>query len=295
MSEIQILTAAIAVLSVSLVGALFYLSKKLSNQKQNQATPTVPIQNVPEARDVVIKAQEEALKIKKEVQDEAQIIRQKLFEEEKAITAKQEAVTRKLEEIETKEQHLLASQRGVSKKLEDIEHLRQDQIKKLETVAGVTKDEARKQILLQLERSLQDELGKRVRDAEDAAREKADLKAKEILVEAMQHAGTDYVAEYTTSIVKLPDEEMKGRIIGREGRNIKAYEMATGVSVDLDETPGQLRISCFDPVRREIARVSLERLIADGRIQPAKIEEIVSKTQKDVEKLVHEADRKSVV
>jgi len=180
-----------------------------------------------------------------------------------------------------------AESRGLSQ--EDIERLRQDQIKKLESVASLTKDEARRQILSSLEQSLQDELGRKVREAEDAARAKADLKAKEILVEAMQHAGTDYVAEYTTSVVKLPDDEMKGRIIGREGRNIKSYEMATGVSVDMDETPGQLRISCFDPVRREIARVSLEHLIADGRIQPAKIEEIVAKTQKDIEKIIHEA------
>ena len=210
----------------------------------------VSVDNVPEAKALVLKAQEEAFKIKKEAAEEAQRIRLKIFEEEKTITTRQEAVTKRLEELEAKEQHLITSQRGVSKKLEDIEHLRQEQIKKLETVASLTKDDARRQILTALEKSLQDELGRKISETEEVAKEKASVRAKEILVEAMQHAGTDYVAEYTTSVVKLPDEEMKGRIIGREGRNIKAYEQATGVSVDLDETPGQLRISCFDPVRR---------------------------------------------
>jgi ribonuclease Y len=285
--------AALAVTPVLTVGILYWLlSKKFSQPTvlNETAKPVVvSVDNVPEAKALVLKAQEEAFKIKKEAAEEAQRIRLKIFEEEKTITTRQEAVTKRLEELEAKEQHLITSQRGVSKKLEDIEHLRQEQIKKLETVASLTKDDARRQILTALEKSLQDELGRKIRETEEVAKEKASVRAKEILVEAMQHAGTDYVAEYTTSVVKLPDEEMKGRIIGREGRNIKAYEQATGVSVDLDETPGQLRISCFDPVRREIARLSLEHLIIDGRIQPAKIEEIVAKTRKDVEKIMQEA------
>ena len=276
------------------IGVLYWLlSKKFTSSETPSKSVDLgrgaSVESATQSKELVLKAQEEAFKIKKEAEEFAQTLRQNNFEEEKAITSKQESINKKLEELESKEQRLMATQRGVSRKLEELDTLRQEQVKKLESVASITKDEARRQILSTLEKSLQDEMGRKVRESEETAKVIASTKAKELLVEAMQHAGTDYVAEYTTSIVKLPDEEMKGRIIGREGRNIRAYEAATGVSVDLDETPGQLRISCFDPVRREVARLSLERLIADGRIQPVKIEEVVAKTQKDIEKIMLEA------
>ena len=136
------------------------------------------------------------------------------------------------------------------------------------------------------------EVGKRIKQAEEEIRESADLKAREILVDVMRYGATDYVPEYTTSIIKLADPDMKGRIIGKEGRNIKAFEQVTGVNVDLDETPGEIRISSFDPVRREIARISLEKLLLDGRIQPAKIEEIVAKTTQDLDQLMYKEGEK---
>ncbi|MCX6784229.1 MAG: ribonuclease Y [candidate division WWE3 bacterium] len=296
MTPLLLIAAMIAAAVLSAVIIYLLLSKKLATKESGQATQPLsapqPSANAPlsvNARDIVLSAQEEAFKVKRNAEEEASKIRQKLFEDEKRISGKQEEITKKLEGLEEKEQNLISSQRGVNKKLEEIERLRQEQITKLESVAGTTREEARRHIISTLESSLTDELGRKIRESEDTFRTESKAKAQQILVEAMQHASTDYVAEYTTSVVKLPDEEMKGRIIGREGRNIKAFEQQTGVNIDLDETPGQLRISCFDPVRREVARLSLERLMADGRIQPAKIEEIVLKTQKEIEKIMLEA------
>src|SRR3989344_1685085 len=144
------------------------------------------------------------------------------------------------------------------------------------------KDEA-----LKIKNRMQEEIAKRLREAEENAREDADKKAREILVDAMKHGATDYVAEYTISTVKLPDEEMKGRIIGKEGRNIRTFEQVTGVDVDLDEAGG-IKLSSFDPVRREVARVALERLTKDGRIQPGRIEELVSEVRRDIERIMLE-------
>jgi ribonuclease Y len=166
--------------------------------------------------------------------------------------------------------------------------LRREQIENLEKVATLTKDEAQKQILKELEESLKDEIARKIRQAEEVIKERSDERARDILISTMQQAATDYVAEYTVSTVKLPDEEMKGRIIGKEGRNIKSLEKATGVDFDLDAEPDEVRISSFDAFRREVARIALERLIADGRIQPSRIEETVKKVQKELDTTLRE-------
>ena len=155
-------------------------------------------------------------------------------------------------------------------------------------MASLTKEEARSQILDETEKRLKDEVARRIRQTEEEIKEKSDEKTRDILISAIQQAGTDYVAEYTVSKVKLPDEDMKGRIIGKEGRNIRAFEQATGVDVEVDETPGEVRLSSFDGVRREVARQALEKLIRDGRIQPARIEEVVAKVRKNLEATMKE-------
>lgn len=161
----------------------------------------------------------------------------------------------------------------------------------LEKAAGMTRDEAREKLLEEIDRELASEKAKRIRQMEETLKLEADEKAREILVDAMRHGATDYVAEYTISTVRLPDEEIKGRIIGREGRNIKAFEQATGVEIDLDET-NDIRLSSFDPIRREIARRSLEQLIKDGRIQPNRIEEVVEQTRKKLEDFLLEEGKR---
>jgi ribonucrease Y len=195
--------------------------------------------------------------------------------------------------LEEREKTIAEKQKQVEQRLEAAEKLRKDLVEKLERASGMNKDEASKILLEQLDKDLAGEISKRVKQAEDEIKLQADEKAKQILADTMAHGVTDYVAEFTTSQVKLPDEEMKGRIIGKEGRNIKAFEQATGVDVLMDDDlTNVLTISSFDSVRREIAKVSLERLMADGRIQPQRIEEIVAKTEEDIEKIMCQTGEK---
>lgn len=179
----------------------------------------------------------------------------------------------------------------VLRKIEEAEKVKKEYQEKLEKASGLTRDEAKKELLSELDKELAQETSKRIRQAEENIRAKQDELSRQILVEAMRHGATDYVAEYTVSSVRLPDEEMKGRVIGREGRNIRAFERATGVEIELDET-NDIRLSSFDPIRREVARRSLEALIKDGRIQPDRIEEVVSRTKKQMERVLAEEGEK---
>jgi ribonuclease Y len=205
------------------------------------------------------------------------------FVKHEADLAKREGI------LEERERTLSEKIQSVDQKLEQLEKTRKDLVAKLEKSASISADEAKKILLENVEKELAAEISKKVKEAEDEIKVEADEKAKQILADAMFHGVTDYVAEFTTSQVELPDEEMKGRIIGKEGRNVRTFEQVTGVDVLMDDTPGVLILSSFDPVRREIARVSLERLIKDGRIQPQRIEEIVEKTREDIEKLMVQA------
>ncbi len=169
---------------------------------------------------------------------------------------------------------------------------RQELIDKLAKISSLTKDEAKKELLEVVDKELDEEIAKKIRGAGQRIKQDSDKLAREILTDAMRHGATEMTAEYTISTVKLTDDGAKGRIIGQGGRNIRAFERATGVDVDLDETPGEIRLSSFDSVRREIARISLEKLLRDGRIQPSRIEEIVLKTKEDVEKIMLEEGKK---
>src|SRR3990167_7075091 len=195
--------------------------------------------------------------------------------------------------LEERERQIAEKQKLVDDKLEQLDKTRKDLLEKLEKSSKMDADEAKKILLENLDRELAAEISKKVREAEDEIKLQADEKAKQILADAMIHGVTDYISEFTTSRVKLADEEMKGRIIGKEGRNVRTFEQATGVDVVMDdEIPDSLVLSSFDPIRREIARVSLERLIEDGRIQPQRIEEIVAKTKQDLEKIMCQAGEK---
>lgn len=204
----------------------------------------------------------------------------------------------KIAELERKEGRLEEREKLVKEREEELARLKSeiDQIKKkelekLEKIAALSKEEARELILTATEKRLAEDVARKIKEAEDEIRAHVDEKAKEIFVEAIQHGATDWVAEYTVSNVRLPDEDMKGRIIGREGRNIRTFERATGVEIEIDET-NDIRLSSFDPVRREIAKRSIEKLIKDRRIQPSRIEEIVQKTKQEVEKIMFEEGEK---
>jgi ribonuclease Y len=175
---------------------------------------------------------------------------------------------------------------------EELTKLRTQLIDKLEHVSKLTRDEAKQEILKQVDKELDEEIALKIRQSRERIKQDAAAKAREILVDAMKHGVVDITAEYTISAVKLPDDSVKGRIIGQGGRNIRAFEHATGVDVDLDETPGEIRLSSFDPIRREIARVALIQLIKDGRIQPSRIEELVDQTRRDIDRQIFEAGKK---
>ena len=247
---------------------------------------------VAEPHDNPSQANAEAQKIREDARMEFAEMRETLKLSEERLLQKETRLDQKAEDISLKESQ-------ISEKLKDLESIRTSlgeqnakALEALEKVSGLSRKEAEGQLLKGLEEDLSQEVGKRIKQAEEEIRESADLKAREILVDVMRYGATDYVPEYTTSIIKLADPDMKGRIIGKEGRNIKAFEQVTGVNVDLDETPGEIRISSFDPVRREIARISLEKLLLDGRIQPAKIEEIVAKTTQDLDQLMYKEGEK---
>ncbi len=194
--------------------------------------------------------------------------------------------------LEEREKTIAEKQQAIDEKLSQIEKSRKDLIEKLEKSSKMSSDEAGKILLEQVEKDLSVEISKKVREAEEETKLEANEKARQILADAMIHGVTDVVVEFTTSTIRLDDEEMKGRIIGKEGRNIKAFEQATGVDIEMDESPDTLVISCFDPVRREIARLALIQLMKDGRIQPQRIEEVVEKTKEDMDKILLEAGEK---
>ena len=244
-----------------------------------------------EARVIIVEAKDEALRIKQQAESDAQKIRQEILSIERRVLQKEESVDSKIVHLEKQNREIAQKTADVQTKTAEIEKIRQELLVKLEKVAHLTKDEARDLILRALEEKLKEDMAKKIRETEAQAKEEADTKVREILIEAMRHGATDYVSEYTVSTIKLPDEEFKGRIIGKEGRNIRSFEMATGVDVDLDEE-GVIRFSSFDPVRREIARISLEKLMKDGRIQPVRIEEIVAETKKELDKIMFEEGQK---
>lgn len=258
---------------------------KPTSAKPTSFDPQIVSNAQQEARTIILEAKDEALAIKREAEEEARNVRQEVLQIESRIAAKEENIDRKASGLAEKEHQIITKEESIGKRLAEVEKQRTDLIAKLEKVAHLTREEAKELILSAVEEKLKEEVAKKIKDAQDQAKQEGELRAREILVDAMRHGATNYVAEYTVSTIKITDEDFKGRIIGKEGRNIRAFEMATGIDVDLDEE-GVIRLSSFDPVRREIARVTLEKLLRDGRIQPVRIEELVEQTRKETEKIM---------
>lgn len=247
-----------------------------------------------QARELLTEAREEAARIKEEasrIKEEAVKIKEEAFRLKSDSLQKEAEVDRKVGALEEREKTLSSQKADLEKRLAELEQLRREQLQKLEKIALLDREEAKKLILEATEKRLSEEIAKKIVAAEEEVKTTAEEKAKEILLEAMKHGAVEMTAEYTVSSIKLPDEEMKGRIIGKEGRNIRALEVATGVEVELDESL-DIRLSSFDPVRREVAKRSLEKLIKDGRIQPQRIEEVVNKTKQEVERILREEGEK---
>lgn len=237
-------------------------------------------------KEKVLEAKEEAHQIRKEIDRETKDRRAEIQKLERRNLQKEEALDKKALNLEAKEEKIALKVKTVEEKEAEAEALYEQQIKELERISELTIEEAKGQLLADVEKEVKHDSVLLIKDIEGKAREEANKKAKDILAYAIQKCAADYVAESTVSLVNLPNDEMKGRIIGREGRNIRALETLTGVDLIIDDTPEAVILSSFDPIRREIARMALEKLIIDGRIHPARIEEMVEKSKKEVEQII---------
>ncbi|MBQ1907902.1 MAG: ribonuclease Y [Firmicutes bacterium] len=237
-------------------------------------------------KETLADARHEAHQIKNEAEKDIRERRDEIKKTENRLIQKENSLDKKTENIERKEEQITKKLQSIEKKEQELENFHQQQIAELEKISGFTAEEAKQMLLDSLEQDVRHEASMMIKDIESKAREEADRQAKEIITGAIQRCAADHVAETTVSVVPLPSDEMKGRIIGREGRNIRAIEQATGVDLIIDDTPEAVILSGFDPVRREIARLALEKLIVDGRIHPARIEEMVEKSRKEVNTII---------
>ena len=234
-------------------------------------------------REALLEAKEESIRTKNELDKETKERRAELQRYERRVLNKEENLDKKAELLERRETSLTAREENLSKKLAAAEELQTKRQQELERISGLTSEQAKEYLLRSVEDEVKHDAAKMIKEMDARAREEADKRAKEYVVTAIQRCAADHVAETTVSVVQLPNDDMKGRIIGREGRNIRTLETMTGVELIIDDTPEAVVLSGFDPVRREVARIALERLIVDGRIHPARIEEMVEKAQKEVE------------
>lgn len=297
----------IVVLGVVLLGGGFALgtvSLNIINKKslQNAKNKTNEILQEAEAeakvikKEALIEAKEEAIKIKNEAEEElkdrkieASKLENRLRQKEESLEKKEDTLDKKYEALDEQREQLISKKEELEVASQKLVEKEAQIVKEIERVAGLKKEEAKAELVSLIEADARKEAGTLVKKLDEEARAEADKNAKEIVMQAIQRCATDHTAEVTVSAVTLPNDEMKGRIIGREGRNIRSIEQATGVDLIVDDTPEAVIISCFDPIRREVARLTLEKLISDGRIHPGRIEEIVEKTKKELEKTIAEA------
>ena len=239
-------------------------------------------------KEMILEAKEEAHKLRSDVEKEIRDRRNEINKTEKRIQGKEENIDRKMNSIERREQELTKKEHSMQEKHKEIDEYLQKQVEELEKISGYSREEARHLLLEEIEKDVRKDASAMITQVEAEAKEEADKRAKDIITLAIQRCAADQVAESTVSVVQLPNDDMKGRIIGREGRNIRAIETLTGVDLIIDDTPEAVILSGFDPIRREIAKIALEKLIVDGRIHPARIEEMVQKATKEVNNIIKE-------
>ena len=246
-------------------------------------------------KEAILEGKDEIHRLRNESEKELNDRRKEIQRQERRVQQKEESLDRKMESLESKEEAVAKKNKKAEERLQEAEKVKKSQFEVLERISGFTMEQAKEYLLKNLENELVHEKAVKVMEVEQQTREEADKTAREIIALAIQRCAADHVAEAAISVVPLPNDEMKGRIIGREGRNIRAIETLTGVDLIIDDTPEAITLSCFEPVRREVARIALERLISDGRIHPARIEEMVEKARREVEQTIKQEGERAVI
>ena len=246
-------------------------------------------------REVLLEAKEEILKSRADYEKEVKERRADLQKQERRLQQKEENIDRKTDAIEKKEEALSQKHEALQREQDEIKLIKRSQTERLERISGFTADQAKAYLIQQVESEVTHETAMKIKEIEARAKDEADQRAREIVATAIQRCAADHVAEITVSVVPLPNDEMKGRIIGREGRNIRTLETLTGADLIIDDTPEAITVSCFEPVRREVARLALEKLIADGRIHPTHIEEMVEKARREVDAVIRSEGERAVL
>ena len=288
------IVASLVVGALAAGGTYFYMMNRSGSavQRAHQEAERIVEEANAKHREMILEAKDEAIQLRNEMDREQQERRKDVDRLERRLQSKEEQIDRRLEGFEKRERKLQNRERDTEQVYAKAEELLGQRQQELERVAQLTMDEARTLVLEQGETEVRELMNRRVRELEQETKEEANRKAREILATTIQRVAPDYVAETTVSVVPLPSDDMKGRIIGREGRNIRALEQATGVDLIVDDTPEAVTLSSFDPVRREIGRRALSKLLQDGRIHPARIEEVVNKTRSEVEQIIREEGEK---
>ncbi len=286
---IILLVLGALLLATLLTILLVRIFKGKYKKEQAEKAEAVILSAVEKAKTIELEARDKALKVLQESEQESTRRRQDILREDDRQQKRRAELDHRLERLELREQNLNKRQSALDKRANDIEKLYTDQLDELQRIAQMTMDDAKQVLLTEAEKEARNDMARIIRSIEAEARSEGDKRAREIITDAIQRVASEHVVSVSTSLVTLPNEEMKGRIVGRNGRNIRAFEQAAGVDVIVDDTPEAVTISCFDPVRREIARRSLDRLIIDGRIHPAHIEKILAEEEREVEKAIVEA------